>query len=301
VIITHCHIDHYGGIRGVVDQADVDSGKTRIFAPEMQQAVDYQLNIEKGLRRALEQKSLELHYQPLVNEKNKIFAVEALLRWQHPEKGSISPYELIEVAERCGLIIPVGEWVIKSACMDFAQITDSKDLTLCINVSPRQFWEPGFVQRCKTIFNDTGINPEHVRFEITENIVIKDLDDSIEKMKALSSIGVSFSVDDFGTGYSSFTYLKRLPVDSLKIDKSFVSKIDVNDADAAIVETIISMAQHLDINIVAEGVETEAILDILKSKGCRQFQGYLFGRPMPLSEITPMISPDIEIKYQQYG
>jgi EAL domain-containing protein (putative c-di-GMP-specific phosphodiesterase class I) len=262
----------------------------------MQQSVDNRIEIEKGLHQALSEEQLELYYQTQVNSSGKVIGLEALLRWNHPEKQVVAPAEFIEIAEKCGLILKIGDWVLRTACMHLSQLSYNPDITMCINVSPRQFAEPSFVDKVISTISDTGVNPHHVQLEITEGMVLRDFESSISKMQQLKAAGVSLSVDDFGTGYSSLAYLKRLPVDVLKIDKSFIQEIDNDHNDSVIVETIIAMAKHMKIDIVAEGVETERALKFLKSRGCQKFQGYFFGEPLPFSEMLCQIGEVPEYK-----
>ncbi len=263
--------------------------KMRLFAPEMQQLIISQRETEKGLRKALLEDELELYYQPLFDENNNIFSIEALIRWNHPEKGIISPVDFIELAEQRGLIIPIGDWVLEQACKHLAVISKITDITVSINVSARQFGETTFVEKMIKVFSETAVSPKKVRLEITESMVMDNVEETITKMKALTTQGVTFSIDDFGTGYSSLAYLKRLPVEFLKIDKSFVLDITNDSNDAVIVETILAMAHHMQIDVIAEGVETEKALEFLKSKGCRKFQGFLFQRPMPFDNLIKLI------------
>ena len=262
----------------------------RIFLPEMQQKVDNRRSTEKGLYRALAEDELELYYQPQVDADNNIIGLEALLRWNHPFKGIIAPEEFIDIAEKTGLIIQIGDWVLSTACKHLSQISSNSDLAMCINVSPRQFGEASFVDKVINAISETGVNPENVQLEITEGMVLVDVETAIDKMQKLKSAGVGFSIDDFGTGYSSLAYLKRLPVDILKIDKSFILDIDRDENDAVIVDAIIAMAKHMQIDIVAEGVETKQALEFLQSRGCRKFQGYIFGRPMPFNKLLDRFS-----------
>jgi diguanylate cyclase (GGDEF)-like protein len=270
--------------------------RIRLFIPEMQQTVDNRRAVEKGLHQALSEKQLELYYQSQVDATGKIIGLEALLRWNHPEKGIIAPAEFVEIAEKCGLIVNIGDWVLRTACMHLSQLSVNQDITMCINVSPRQFAEPSFVDKVITTVADTGVNPHDVQLEITEGMVLRDIEASIDKMQQLKAAGVTLSVDDFGTGYSSLAYLKRLPVDVLKIDKSFIREIDNANYDGVIVETIIAMAQHMKLDIVAEGVETQRALNFLKSRGCQKFQGYLFGEPMPFGKMPGLIGEVPEYK-----
>ncbi len=257
----------------------------RIFLPEMQRTVDSRRLTEKGLHRALSEGELELYYQPQADAENNIIGLEALLRWNHPVKGVIAPEEFIDIAEKTGLIIQIGDWVLKTACDHLSQISANSDLMMCINVSPRQFGESLFVDKLKNVICESGVNPENIQLEITEGMVLRDIENAIDKMQKLKSTGVSFAIDDFGTGYSSLAYLKRLPVDILKIDKSFIRDIERDENDAVIVDAIIAMARHMRIDIVAEGVETEKALEFLKSRGCRKFQGYIIERPVPFNQL----------------
>jgi diguanylate cyclase (GGDEF)-like protein len=267
---------------------------TRIFLPKMQKAVDTRRAIERDLRRAITEEELELFYQPQLDVDNKIIGLEALLRWNHPTKGITAPDEFIEVAENTGLISQIGDWVLFTACRDLSALAANSETKMCINVSPRQFAEVAFVDKLKSIIAASAVKPENIQLEITEGMLIRDIESAIEKMHKLKSFGVSFSIDDFGTGYSSLAYLKRLPVDILKIDKSFVIDINKDENDAVIVETVIAMAKHMQIDVVAEGVENEETQRYLESKGCTKFQGYLYARPMPLKQLFhhfPELSP----------
>jgi diguanylate cyclase (GGDEF)-like protein len=279
----------------IIQKADValyeakEDGRNtaRLFFSEMQQVVNNRRIIEKDLHQAIVNDEFELNYQVQVDHEKNIIGYEALLRWNHPEKGKITPDSFIDIAEKCGLIVPIGEWVLTTACQQFSSITEvQKDLKICINVSPRQFSEPLFIDKIKTVIASTKINPKNIQLEITESIVLKDIANTIEKMETLKSIGLSFAIDDFGTGYSSLTYLKKLPIDILKIDKSFVLESTHNPNDAAIVKTIIAMAHNMKIDLLAEGVETQQLMDFLIDEGCQKFQGYLFGKPVPINSIS---------------
>jgi len=277
----------------LLQQADVamysakESGRdnTQLFLPSMQAAVDERLKIERGLRHALAHGGLELYYQPQVADDGKLIGAEALARWRHPEYGLVSPAQFICIAEETGLIYQLGDWVLRRACADLAELSVDTDLRISVNISPKQFREAGFVERVTSIVADTGAPPERLTLEITESVVIDNIEQTVERMHALKALGISFSVDDFGTGHSSLAYLKRLPLDTLKIDQSFVRDIGTDPNDAVIVETIIVMARHLGMDVIAEGVETNEALTFLRSRGCRKFQGYLFGRPGPLNAL----------------
>lgn len=259
--------------------------KIRLFKPEMQAVIDNQLNVENGLRQALKEQQLELYYQPLFDSEKNLFAVESLIRWNHPEKGIIAPDNFIGIAEKSALIIAIGDWVLQKSCETLTGLSAAANINMCVNVSPRQFEESSFVNKLKHILQTTGADPTKIRLEITEDMVLNNVELMIEKMLTLSAMGIHFSIDDFGTGYSSLAYLKRLPVDLLKIDKSFVLDINTDKNDAAIVKTIIALAQHMNIGLVAEGVENQEIFETLAQFGCHKFQGYLFGKPMPLSAL----------------
>ena len=263
--------------------------KMRFFIPEMQQHIIYQRELEKGLRNAIINDELELYYQPLFDADNKMFSVEALIRWNHPEMGLVPPIDFIGLAEKRGLIIPIGDWVLEQACSHLVLINENADISMSINVSTRQFNETTFVEKMLEVLARTGVNPKQVTLEITESMIMVNVDDTIDKMKELTAEGICFSIDDFGTGYSSLAYLKKLPVELLKIDKSFVLDIPEDSNDAVIVETILAMACHMKIDVIAEGVETQEALEFLKSKGCCKFQGYLFARPMPFDELNSLI------------
>jgi len=264
----------------------------RFFLPSMQAAADARLAIEKELRYAMEKNELSLYFQPQVDQTGNIVGAETLIRWQHPEKGFISPVSFIPVAEATGLILPIGNWVLLNACK-YLKSWEDAGLPLehlAVNVSPRQFRQPDFVQQVHSILEETGANPNTLGLELTEGMVIDNVIDTIEKMQALKQMGIELSIDDFGTGYSSLAYLKKMPLDILKIDQSFVRDIATDASDAAIVDTIISMANHLDLRVIAEGVETDLELAFLAGKGCKIYQGYHFSRPVPDDQFTKQLS-----------
>lgn len=263
----------------------------RFFLPSMQAAADTRLAIEKELRYALERRQINLFFQPQVNSRGDIIGAETLARWEHPEKGFISPATFIPIAEATGLILPIGEWILRTACEQLKNWNDQGlDIThLAVNVSPRQFRQPNFIAQVQGILDETGADPTRLGLELTEGMVIDNIVDTIEKMQALKKLGLELSIDDFGTGYSSLAYLKKMPLDILKIDQSFVRDIETDVNDAAIVDTIISMAKHLDLKVIAEGVETRFELDFLENKGCRLYQGYLFSRPIPKDQFTELL------------
>ncbi len=256
----------------------------RLFSAEMQDAVNQQRLIEKGLRQALANNEFELYFQGQYDSDNHLVGAETLLRWNHPDSGVIAPSRFIGIAEQTGLIVPIGDWVLRSACEHLSRIDDH--IMLAVNVSPRQFSAADFVDQLKQILLETAANPRQLKFEITESLAIANFEHTIDTMKRLKQLGISFSVDDFGTGYSSLSYLSRLPLDELKIDQSFVRDISIDSDHAIIVDTIIVMAQQLNLEIVAEGVETSAELDYLKSRRCNYFQGYYLSRPVPFAQFS---------------
>ncbi|MGC2458223.1 MAG: EAL domain-containing protein [Gallionellaceae bacterium] len=256
----------------------------RFFDPAMQQALEAASQLEAGMRKALPKREFKLYYQAQVDSEQQLVGAEALLRWEHPEQGMISPGHFIPVAEDTGLILPLGLWVLETAC---AQLKEwerdpfTRNLPIAVNVSARQFRQPGFVSQVKQSIDQTVINPSRLKLELTESVMLENVNDTITKMRALKAIGVRFSMDDFGTGYSSLAYLTQLPLDQLKIDQSFVRNIGIKSSDAMVIQTIIGMADNLGIEVIAEGVETHAQRDFLWGAGCRFFQGYLFGKPLP--------------------
>lgn len=248
--------------------------------------------IETDLRSAIAQGQFELHYQAQVDDAGAIVGAEALLRWKHPQRGWISPSTFIPVAEETGLILPIGEWVIKEACARLVSwSTDPRTahLTLAVNVSASQFRQPDFVAQVMGIVERSGVRPQRLKLELTESMLVKDVDDVIGKMTSLQRAGVRFSLDDFGTGYSSLSYLKRLPLDQLKIDQSFVRELVSNPHDMAIARTVISLGDNLGLSVIAEGVETEAQRAWLCEHGCRFYQGYLFSKPVPVHEFEDLV------------
>ena len=256
----------------------------RYYLPEMQAAADTRLTLQKDLRRALSGQQFMLNFQPQFNARRELIGAEVLVRWQHPQRGVVSPAEFIPVAEETGLIVELGNWVLREACRVFTQwllaYSVASGVKISVNVSPRQFHQPDFVERVLNILRETGMDSARLMLELTEGIVVEHIADTIEKMRALKARGLHFSIDDFGTGYSSLTYLKQLPIDELKIDRSFVQDMCEDSNDRIIVETIIGMAHHMGLAVIAEGVETQAQQKLLEERGCGAYQGYYFSRPL---------------------
>jgi diguanylate cyclase (GGDEF)-like protein/PAS domain S-box-containing protein len=256
----------------------------RFFDPRMQIEVTARAVLEAELRRGVREGQLVLHYQPQVDGEGRVTGAEALVRWQHPRRGLVSPAEFIPLAEETGLIEPLGQWVLESACaqlLAWSARPETALLTLSMNVSAREFRHPEFVARALEVIDRTGVDPQKLMLEFTESPLPDDLEETIAKMTAMKAHGERFSLDDFGTGYSSLSYLKHLPLDQLKIDQSFVRDVFIDPNDAAVARTIIALGQDLGLAVIAEGVETVEQRDFLAHQGCRAFQGYLFGRPGP--------------------
>ena len=274
----------------------------RFFDSQVQAAVVAEATLEADLRAALERREFRLYYQVQVDDSGKLIGAEALVRWQHPRRGLLAPKAFIGVAERTGLIVPIGAWVLEDACAQLAAWANQPGMlqfTLAINVSAKQFRQPDFVDQCLEIFARTGVDPNRLKFEPTESLLLEDVDDTVAKMTALRAQGVRFALDDFGTGYSSLTYLRRLPLDQLKIDQSFVHDIPDESNACVIVRTIIVLGQSLGLAVIAEGVETKGQRDFLAANGCSFYQGYLYSRPLPLKEfgayVTHMQGKGVEV------
>lgn len=258
-----------------------------LFNPTMQAALEERMALESDLRVALQQQQFRLYYQMQVDQTGHILGAEVLLRWAHPLRGLVSPMKFVPLAEENGLILPIGQWVLETACKQiktWESNPHTHDLQLAVNVSAGQFHQPDFVEQVSEVLNQTAIIPSRLKLELTESMVLDDVTDTIAKMHALKQLGVRFSMDDFGTGYSSLAYLTQLPIDQLKIDRSFVCNIGTKSTDAVIIQTIVGMANNLGMEVIAEGVETQAQRNFLERIGCMVYQGYLFGKPVPLEE-----------------
>ena len=259
----------------------------RAFVPEMQEALNLRASLETDLRNALDRNELSLHYQVQVDELGQPVGAEALIRWVQSERGMLSPAEFIPLAEETGLILPIGHWILQQGCktlVDWAKYPETRELKLAVNISSRQLSQPDFVEQVCAMLAETGANPALLKLEITESVILDNVEDTIAKMHAIRDLGITFSMDDFGTGYSSLSYLQKLPLEQLKIDQSFVKNMAFNNHDSAIIRTILALGKNLGINVIAEGVETEAQRELLTSYGCPKFQGYLFGQPVPADE-----------------
>ncbi|UOA10342.1 EAL domain-containing protein [Methylobacter sp. S3L5C] len=283
------------GIDELFRQADIamyqakDSGRNRLyfFDQEMQDAINARASIDIDLRKALDQQQFQLYYQIQVDALERPIGAEALIRWLHPERGLVSPYNFIPMVEATELILPIGQWVLETACAQLKAWEQDKttcELTLSINISSRQFHQVNFVSQVKNAVERHAINPAKLKLELTESMLTDNLEKNIAAISSLNALGVRFSLDDFGTGYSSLQYLKRLPLYQLKIDQSFVQDITTDSGDQALVLTIINMAQSMKLEVIAEGVETKEQQQMLLQKGCFHFQGYLFGKPLPIKQ-----------------
>lgn len=265
----------------------------RFFDPVMQAAITERALQETELRHAVaELDQFRLYYQVQIDSSGRSIGVEALVRWQHPTRGMMLPDEFIPLAEETGLILPLGHWVLASACRQLAAWAGQPKaayLTVAVNVSAKQFHLPTFVEEVLTLVDHYGVDPSKLKLEITESMLLDNVENTIANMTVLKACGISFSLDDFGTGYSSLQYLKRLPLDQIKIDQSFVHDIVTDDSDKTIVRTIIAMAQGLNLNVIAEGVETVAQRQLLLDRGCTTFQGYLLGRPVPIEKFDALL------------
>ena len=263
------------------------SGKARheVFDREMHAHAMNLLHIETDLRRAVERGEMRLHYQPIVAlSDEKVIGFEALVRWQHSERGLVSPMDFIPVAEETGLIVPIGRWVLREACRQMSEWkrrdASAAPLFISVNLSGKQFTQPDLLGQVTRTLEETGLDPRSLKLEITESVVMENIEAAVETLESLRSLGVEMSIDDFGTGYSSLSYLHRLPIDTLKVDRSFVSRMASNNENTEIVRTIVTLAQSLDMKVVAEGVETSEQLSQLQILRCEGAQGYLFSRPL---------------------
>ena len=266
----------------------------QFYTSEMNAHANERLALEHSLRKALERNELLLHYQPKIDlTTGLIVGAEALVRWQHPDWGLIAPDRFIPIAEETGLIVPIGEWVLRTACIQNRAWHDAglPALAVSVNLSARQFRQESLVKTVAQILGETGLEARHLEMELTESVVMHNAEAAITILRGLKSLGVRLSVDDFGTGYSSLNYLRRLPIDTLKIDRSFVHDIDDQDeGEGILAQAIISLGHSLKLKVIAEGVETEAQLKFLRAHQCDEVQGYYFSKPVPAEEFARIVA-----------
>lgn len=270
----------------------------QFYIKELSESIKYKLDLERDLRSAIKRDEFAVHYQPQFDIKQgKITGVEALIRWNHPKKGFLAPSEFIHIAEATGLIVPIGEWVLYKACLQHKEWAEKgyKDIRMSVNISARQFEQKNFIENIKEILENTEMDPSFLEVEITESIALKDVDYTITILMQLQNMGIKVSLDDFGTGYSSLNYLKRLPIDTIKIDKSFLENIAIEKNDTILTRTVIELARNLKLYTIAEGVETVDQYKFLRDNSCDMVQGYLFSKPMPKDEIEKLFFRDFNI------
>ena len=280
---------------GLYQAKEAGRNTMHFYDPALQALVMARVAIEADLRNAVcqPQSHFLLHYQPQVDSSGNLIGAEALVRWQHCERGLVPPAEFIQLAEETGLILLLGRWVLETSCAQLAKWrsnSGTRHLQLAVNVSARQFHQPDFVEQICAVLQKTAIDPDKLKLELTESMLVDNVADVISKMWALKKMGLRFSMDDFGTGYSSLAYLSKLPLDQLKIDQSFVRNLNSQTSDTVIVQTIVGMANNLGMEVIAEGVETEAQREFLEQNGCLLYQGYLFSKPVPLEEFEQLAS-----------
>jgi diguanylate cyclase (GGDEF)-like protein len=276
----------------------------QVFLPEMRGKAQKRLILETSLRRAIERKEFVLHYQPQIDLANgRIVSVEALVRWQHPDLGLVSPLEFIPVAEETGLIVPIGEWVLRTACAQAADWArnNATPLRMAVNLSGRQFRDDTLIEQVLMILRETGLEPNLLELELTESTLMDAGPNTIDRLQELRAAGIHLAIDDFGTGYSSMSYLKRFPVGMLKVDRSFVRDLPGDTDDAAITQAIIAMARSLNISVTAEGVETAAQAEFLTQAGCTLTQGFYYARPLPANEMQALIEHRGDTPYPLAG
>jgi EAL domain-containing protein (putative c-di-GMP-specific phosphodiesterase class I) len=271
---------------------DLGRNAVQFYTPAMNARARERMALEGALRSALQHGEFELYYQPQVDLlSGSVVGLEALIRWRHPSLGLVRPDRFIHLAEETGLIVPIGAWVLRTACRQSRawQHAGYGALRIAVNLSARQFAQPGLVREIETVLIDTGLAPACLEIELTESLVMEDVEGAIRTMVQLKDMGVKLSIDDFGTGYSSLSYLRRFPVDVLKIDRSFVRDITSSEDDAAMVSAIIELARGLRMRVIAEGVETEAQLDYLKRRGCDEVQGHVYARAAPGADVEALL------------
>lgn len=294
---------NYAAAEDVLRDADTAMNRAKalgraryeIFDQEMRAFVVELLQLETDLRRAVERKEFLIHYQPIVSLKSgAINGFEALVRWQHPQRGLISPIKFISLAEETGLIIPIGYWVLRQACAQMqawhGEYPKNPPLTISVNLSAKQFAQPDLIRQIEVILKETGLDPRYLRLEITEGVIMHNVDSTIQMLMELRALNVQLHIDDFGTGYSSFSYLYRFPIQSLKIDRSFISRMGIEDENSEIVRTIVNLARNLHMEVIAEGIETTAQLAVLNELQCECGQGFHFSQPVDCATATSLIA-----------
>jgi len=266
-------------------------GNMALYTEAMNVSAFERLVLESSLRKAMEVGELRLHYQPLVElRRGQIIGVEALVRWQHPDLGLVPPSKFIPIAEETGLIVPLGEWVLRTACTQAAVWhAQGLQLQMGVNLSARQFEQPDLVDMVEEILRETGLDPNWLNLELTESTIIRNHEYASQTLRQLKELGITIAIDDFGTGYSSLSYLCRFPLDALKVDRSFITSLTDSAKDQAVVKGLIDLAHDLDLDVVAEGVETDAQEASLRSLGCNIIQGFLFSPPVPSAELDSLM------------
>jgi diguanylate cyclase (GGDEF)-like protein len=279
-----------------------ESGRNaiRFFLPRMQVEVDERLRLQNDLHQAMLHNELDLFFQPKINSELNIMGAEVLLRWNHPVRGNVAPDMFIPAAEKSGQILEIGQWVLKNSFIQMdswaKQLSLPENFHIAINVSPHQFRQKNFIANIEQLLGETGVDPKYLTFELTEGVLVENIKNTTIKINSLKKLGIHFSIDDFGTGYSSLAYLKQLPVQELKIDRSFIRDINIDQSDASLVETIIMLASQFNLDVVAEGVEKVEQYKFLSAKGCSSYQGYFFERPMAEEAFTRLL-----INYPNYS
>jgi EAL domain-containing protein (putative c-di-GMP-specific phosphodiesterase class I) len=268
------------------------------YSEEMNTNAIKRLRTEYELRRAMERSEFVLFYQPKVRISDRqIVGVECLIRWEHPERGLLAPHEFIEVAEENGAIVDIGNWIIQEACRTGKALSEQarRNIQIAVNISPRQFRDSNLVATIRRNLRESGLNPSTLEIEITETMLMGNVEAANATVRQLHELGVRLAIDDFGTGYSSLNYLKKFPIDTVKVDRSFIMDIPESADDKAITSAVVAMAHRLNMEVVAEGVETQAQLDFLLELDCEYAQGFLFAKPLPLSHLRPMIMPNVRV------
>lgn len=279
-------------------------GLFQFFTNELNDRIAVHMAMERCLRQAMENKEFSLHYQPQMDLRTgRMIGFEALLRWQNPDLGTVPPGRFIPLAEETGLIVPIGEWVLKTACMDNKrwQKLGYPPMTVAVNLSPRQFWDPGLVTIIARALNDSDLDPQYLELEITEGLVVRDVENVLVMIRELKELGVQLSIDDFGTGYSNLSHLKRFPFDKLKMDISFVREVTHDPGCAAIAKTIIALAHNLNLKVIAEGIETEGQLSYLRLRGCDEMQGFYFSKPLPSWDFEKLLAESRSLRFPEHS